>query len=126
MANHTASVSEILNTASRLDARELDHLLSKLNLLRAQLNTTTISKKESDLLMKINVGFPIESWNRLAYLDAKMEDSDISPEEADESLKLAESLEEYTIKRFELLKKLAQLRASTIEDVMSQLGIAPQ
>lgn len=119
------SISEIIANASRLDTQELNALLGQLNALRIRRTTTALSKQETDLLKKINEGFPPSKWERLAELDNKMEFSDLSEAEAGESLMLAEELESYTIQRFEYLKKLALLRNLSVEQLMVNLGIAP-
>ena len=121
-----ASVSEILANASQLNDRELTTLVGQLNLLRAQRSTPALSKKETDLLKKINEGFPSAHWTRLVELDKKMELSDLSEAEAQESLTLAEALEACTVQRFEYLKKLSIVQNISVEQLMSNLGIGPQ
>ena len=121
-----ASIADIVTTASKLTSRELESLVSKLNLLRAQRMTPTLSKKETELLNKINEGFSQIKWKRLSELDDKMEFSDLTEQEAQESLSLAEELEAYTVQRFENLKKLAILREISVDELMHNLGITPQ
>lgn len=121
-----ASVSEILENASQLNDRELTTLVSQLNLLRAQRSTPALTQKETELLKKINEGFPSTQWNRLVELDKKMELSDLTEAEAQESLTLAEALKAYTVQRFEYLKKLSVLQKISTEQLMNNLGIRPQ
>lgn len=121
-----ASVSEIIANASQLNNRDLNALLGHLSLLRAQRTAPSLPQKEAALLSQINEGFPTVKWSRLVELDRKMEFEDITDEEAAESLKLAEDLEAYTLRRFENLKKLANLRGVSVERLMQSLGITPQ
>jgi hypothetical protein len=94
------SVSEIFANASQLNDHELSTLVGQLKLLRAQRSTPALSEKETDILRKINEGFPSSQWNRLVELDKKMEYSALSAAEAQESLILAEALEAYSVQRF--------------------------
>lgn len=122
----SVSISDIIDKASRLDNQELNTLLGQLNALRTRRTIIALSKEETELLKKINEGFPILKRNRLAALDTKMEFSDLTEAEAAEALLLAEELESYTITRFEHLKKLALLRNLSVDELMNNLGIAPQ
>jgi hypothetical protein len=117
------TVSEIFANASQLNDHELSTLVGQLNLLRAQRSTPALSEKETDLLRKINEGFPSEQWSRLVELDHKMEYSALTEAESQESLILAEALEAYTIQRFEYLKQLSILQGISVEQLMDKLGI---
>lgn len=121
-----SSVDQILDKASQLNMRDFEQLLTNLNLLRAQRTAPSLSKKETDLLKKINKGFPLEKWARMIQLDEKMESSELTAAEAEESLVLAEALEAFTLSRFVWLKKLASLRKVSIEQVMKDLDIVPR
>lgn len=120
------SVSEFVANAAQLEKREFDQLFNKLNLLRAQRAASSLSKNETILLKKINEGFPSEKWQRLVFLDEKMEASDLTEAEAEESLALTEMLENYTVERLVHLKKLALLRKTTVEQLMFDLEIKPR
>ncbi len=120
------SVDQILDTASQLNKRDFERLLTTLNLMRARRTAPSLSKNETSLLQKINTGFPAGKWARLAELDKKMESSGLTDAEAEESLKLAEELEAYTVQRFLLLKQLASLRNLPVEQVMKDLEITPR
>jgi hypothetical protein len=123
--NAQLSVSEIIENASQLNRRDFESLVGKLNYLRAQRIVPSLSKQESDLLKKINEGFPQDKWKRLAFLDDKMEFDNLTENEANESLVLAEELEAYTVQRFTYLKKLAIFRGVTIEKLLIDLNITP-
>jgi hypothetical protein len=119
-------VSEILDTAARLGAEDFENLFKKLAILRVQRsNVQSISKSEADVLEQINQGFGIEKWDRLQFLDWKMETTGLNEKESVESLKLAEDYENYTVQRLQLLIKLAALRNVSLNEVMKQLEIKP-
>ncbi len=124
--NAQPMVSEILDTAARLGTEDFENLFKKLAILRVQRsNVPTIAKSETDLLEQINQGFDTEKWERLQFLDWKMETGELNEKEASESLQLAEDYENYTVQRLQLLIKLAVLRNVSLEDLMKQLDIKP-
>jgi hypothetical protein len=124
--NAQPMVSEILDTAARLGAEDFENLFKRLAILRVQRNhVPSMSKAEAGLLEQINVGFPAERWERLQFLDSRLEDGGLSEQEAAESLRLAEDYEGYTVHRLQLLVKLAALRNVSLDEVMAQLKIAP-
>lgn len=124
--NRQPMVSEILDTAARLGAEDFENLFKKLAILRVQRsNVQSISKSEADVLEQINQGFGIEKWDRLQFLDWKMETTGLNEKESVESLKLAEDYENYTVQRLQLLIKLAALRNVSLNEVMKQLEIKP-
>jgi hypothetical protein len=125
--NSHLSVSEIYDSAANLGNQDFDLFFRKLTILNAHRNNAPIVKsEESELLLKINIGFPAQKWERLQYLDWKMESSGLNEKESAESLKLAVSYENYTVDRLQLLIKLAKLRKVTLEEIMQQLGIKTQ
>ncbi|HMQ50072.1 MAG TPA: hypothetical protein PKA00_21750 [Saprospiraceae bacterium] len=90
-----------------------------MNKMRAkQSKKSTPSKKEMTLLEKINKGFPNKKWQRLQQLDQKMEAGSLGVTEYAELSALTETYEKYSIKRIRLLKKLAIIRNTTLEEVM--------
>jgi hypothetical protein len=64
-----------------------------------------------------------KKWERLTYLDWKLEYSALTPKEESESLKLAEAYENYSVERLKCLSQLAMLRQVSIDNLMAQLGI---
>lgn len=79
----------------------------------------------SKLLAQINKAFPATKLERLQYMDWKMETSGLSEKEAAESLRLATAYENYTVRRLQLLVKLAGLRKISLDELMVQLEIKP-
>ena len=120
------TVSEILHNASRLEAKDLESLLKKIAILRIQRRgIPSVPHEEAKLLIQINKGFPTTKWERLQFLDWKIETSELNEKEVAESLRLAAAYESYTVKRLHLLIKLAELRSMPLNDLMAQLEIRP-
>ena len=125
--NAQQTVSEILDSASRLGAEDFEKLFKKIAILHVQRSgMSAISQGEADLLEQINQGFPTAKWERLQYLDWKMETSGLSEKEAAESLRLATAYENHTVQRLQLLVKLADIRKVSLDELMAQLEIKPR
>jgi hypothetical protein len=124
--NAQPSVSEILDSASRLGAEDFEKLFKKIAILHIQRSgVKTLPEGEAALLEKINQGFPSAKWERLQYLDWKMETTGLSEKEATESLRLAAAYEDYTVRRLQLLVKLADMRRVSLDELMVQLELKP-
>jgi hypothetical protein len=122
--NAQLSVSEIFDNASRLGKQDFDYFFKKLSVLYAhRSNAPFVSIQESELLEKINNGFPEVKWERLKYLDQKMETSTLNDKESVESLKLATAYEKYSVDRLHLLIKLASIKNVSLDTLMTELGI---
>ena len=117
------SFSDLVKGATRLDSQDYEKFVVTVNKLRAKQQAGALSTKEAALLTKINDGFPTEKWQRLQYLDAKMEEETLLEEEYAELTSLTNAYEKYCVQRIRLLKKLALLRNASIEETMHQLGL---
>ena len=118
------SVTEILNSAAGLESTKFEQLYRELLVLRMQKNGIFVPNLvESQLLTKINSEFDPKKWERLTYLDWKLEFGSLDKKEELESLKLAEAYENYTVERLKCLSQLALLRQVSIDKLMEQLGI---
>jgi hypothetical protein len=119
------SVSEILNSVEGLETTKFDQLYRELYALRLQRNSgvRVLNDVESQLLSKINTEFDAKKWERLTYLDWKLEFSALSEKEEIESLKLAEAFENYSVERLKCLSRLALIRQISIDKLIEQLGI---
>lgn len=118
------SVSEILGSVESLERNKFEQLYRELFALRAKKNNIPrLNEVESQLLNKINTEFDEKKWERLTYLDWKLEFSALSSKEESESLKLAEAYEDYSVERLKCLSQLALLRHVSIDELMQQLGI---
>ena len=117
------SVSEILNNVENLETNKFEQLYRELFSLRVKRNGASLNSVESQLLNKINKEFDLEKWERLTYLDWKLEYSALTAKEELESLKLAEAYENYSVERLKSIAQLAMLRQVPIDKLVEQLGI---
>ena len=85
-----------------------------------------LSTQEAVLLQKINQGLPEEVRQRYRCLVAKRRAETLTSEDHAELIALSDRIDETNARRIEHLAELAQLRESSLDDVMRQLGIKPQ
>jgi hypothetical protein len=118
------SVNEILSSVEGLETNKFEQLYRELFTLRVQRKgLPMLNGVETQLLTKINTEFDPKKWDRLTYLDWKLEFSALSQKEETESLKLAEAYEKYSVDRLKCLAQLAALRQMPIDALITQLGI---
>ena len=121
------SITDILSSVKDLETTKFEQLFRELFALRVQRNgIPVLNEIESQLLSKINKEFDAKKWERLTYLDWKLEYGSLSPKEESESLKLAEAYENYSVERLKYLSQLAMIRQISLEKLMEQLGLNSQ
>ena len=118
------SVADIIKNVADWGVQDFENLYEKLSALRLQKRgVAVLNKAESKLVSQINKPFPTEQWERLKYLDWKLEYSILNEAEEAESLKLAEAYENYYVERTKAIAQLAALHHVTIEQLYEKLGI---
>jgi hypothetical protein len=80
---------------------------------------------DSELLARINRGFPETFWNRYRKLIAKRRAETLARKEQQELIGMSDQLEAWRVERLQYLIKLAQLRQTTVNVLMQDLGIRP-
>ena len=116
---------ELLHNAGQLNLPELEQFVFRVIALQAQRRAPSLSKKETDLLMKINQGPPPEVRQRFRELNRKRKAETISPEEHQELLLLIEQIEQSDVERVKYLIELANLRGLSLTALMKELDIRP-
>ena len=120
-------VAEIVKNAARLELQELESLSKKISTLIFQKRGIPVmDETELKLLQQINKEFPANKWERLEFLDWKLEYRTLNEAEEVESLELAEAYEEFSVERIESLAQLATIRGIHIDELMEQLGLKPK
>ena len=82
-----------------------------------------LSKKESELLTRINCGLKSEKQNRYLELRDKRESETLSENEEAELSQIVEELEDIWADRLQALISLARLRKTTPRQLMDQFQI---
>jgi hypothetical protein len=120
------TTDKILEAAKQFNPAELEELTLQLRTLRAKKTTPHLSRRETELLKKINEGVPPEISRPLQELRAKMEDETITEAEHAELLRLMDEMERFGVERLTWLIELAQLRNQTVPQLIDTLGLQPK
>jgi len=118
-------VEKVLDGIARLNTPELEDFLSEVSILLARRKAPSLSKREAELLQKINQGLPETVQKRYDELSEKLHLETITPEEHKELLKLVDTTELANAERIEYLLELAGLRKVSLNELIRQLGIKP-
>lgn len=116
---------EILRTAPPLPADELQAWAEEVNALRAQQAAPHLTRDETALLLEINSGLPAELQERFEELVSRREAGTITDSELQELISLTERVEHSDAERLRALAELAELRQTTLPDLMNTLGLWP-
>lgn len=112
----------VLNEAIRHEKRETLKKQARQNL---KIRDAWLSKKESELLTRINRGLEPDTQTRYLQLRKKRENETLASVEEKEFAQIIETLEDIWADRLEALLKLARLRKTTPQQLMKQLQIEP-
>ena len=116
----------LLHSLRQLNSGELEQVVERAALLRAQRRAPSLSQAESDLLLKINQGVvPAEVKERCALLTHKSQHGNITAEEQAELMDLVDEIELLNAERMNYLIQLAQLRHTSLDDLLQTLEITP-
>ena len=117
------SSAQLLQAVEQMPSEELDGFVKRILLLHAQRSATHLKHTESELLLQINRGIPPELRERYEALLAKRRAETLNSEEYAELLRLTGQIEELDAMRLTALAKLAQLRQTSLAELMRTLGI---
>ena len=120
----SSNIQQLLGNLSDLPLRDIEYFIQELNALVVRKRNNDSEKRDKFLLRKINESvLPEEIMMRYVVLQEKMEVETLTEIEREELLKLVEKEEKIRNKRFQYLIELAQLRAISLPDLMTQLGL---
>lgn len=121
----TLSRQELLKATQQLDIAELKEFMAELSTVYAQKQTPHLTKKETELLQKINQSIPVTLWQPYKKLVAQRQEGALTESEHKELLRLSEQIERLNAERIGYLVELAQLRNVSLTELMDELGIQP-
>lgn len=117
-------MEEILDGISHLDTPDLEIFLREVGHLLAKRKATTLSKRETQLLLKINEAvFPDDVQKEYDELYKKLSSEKISPQQHQRLLVLIKQREESGVEKLACLIELAQLKKVSLSTLLDQLGI---
>ena len=82
-----------------------------------------LSRSESELLQRINEGLPAETWRQYHSLIAMRNAGTLTPEDQKMLVGLIDKVEIAHARRMGYLVELANLRGTTLDELMDSLGI---
>jgi hypothetical protein len=84
-----------------------------------------LSATEAELLQQINLGLSEITWQQYHQLAQKLQDATLQPDEQKELIKITDQVEQANVRRLKALIQLAQLRNTTLDQLMDDLGLRP-
>lgn len=114
---------EILNVVERLNNDPLKQVIDAAMKEYARRKAPILSPVESELLQKINEALPQKVWDEYRVLKAKRKAEILTPEEHPRLMELYNQIEVDYAQRLGLMVELAQVRQTTLDEVMKSLGI---
>jgi hypothetical protein len=114
---------ELLQAVEQLSPADLAQLMVQIIALQAQHKAPSLSKNETDLLLKINQGLPPEMQKRFNELVANRQAEILSSDEHQELLGLTYQIENSDAERVKYMAELARLRGISLTELMDDLGI---
>jgi hypothetical protein len=117
------STDDLLQAVKQLNPSELEGFVWQIIAFHAHQKAPCLSKEESELLIKINQGVPLDIQERYDELIAKRQSEALTPGEYDELLRLSDQVEKLDAERVEYLKELACIRQTSLTALMKALKI---
>jgi hypothetical protein len=116
---------ELLRAVGQLNQPDLEQFVFQVIALRAKRQAASLSRVESELLLKINAEVPSDIQTRYNELIAKRQADTLTPDEYQVLLQLTQQVEKLEVRRVEYLAELARLRRTSLTALMEKLGIRP-
>ena len=80
---------------------------------------------QAELLNQINIGLSEKDWQRYHTLRLKLANAPLGSDDQDELLAFTDRIEAANVQRIAALIQLAELRGTTLDALIDQLGIHP-
>jgi len=127
MSTSQLETERLLDAALQMSRAEMERFVARLFALKARQEAPSLTPRESELLMKINQGVPLELQRRYDSLIRKRRRHKLTSAEHREVLALSQEIERHDVERLKRLSDLARLRGLSLPDLMQALGIeAPE
>jgi len=121
--NLAPSRKNLVKAAERLPINELANLVQDLLSLQARRQAPVLSPSEAVFLQQINQGLSPEQQARYHALIEKRLDETLTAAEHQELMRLNQVVEQFNVTRLRSLVMLAQIRRTTVSQLMADLGI---
>ncbi|HEY0556348.1 MAG TPA: STAS/SEC14 domain-containing protein [Thermoanaerobaculia bacterium] len=125
MATALMSADDVLRAIQRLDVRDIEQLIPRILLLKAERSALSLPADETGLLARINEGLPEREASRYHELMDKRRAGSLIAEEHRELLRLSDAAEAIQARRVHDLAELARLRGTSLSALVGELGLQP-
>lgn len=112
------SSEDLLKAVGQLSQSDLRKFISQAIAIQAQRTTSSLMQRESELLLKINQGIPLDIQKDYNDLIAKRDAETLTNHEYKELLNLTQQIEKQQAQRIEYLAELASLRGISLNTLM--------
>jgi hypothetical protein len=119
------STDQLLRAVEQIPEQDLDSFIAHVLALRAQRAAPHLSADETALLVRINTPILSTVQQRYDTLIAKRRAETLTPAEQQELIDLTDQIEQHDAERLQALAELAQLRQTSVAQLMHTLGITP-
>jgi predicted DNA-binding protein with PD1-like motif len=99
--------------------------MSQVISLQAKRKSPALSKKETEILLKINKGLPIKTRKRFGELNKKRQAETLTTSEHKELLSLIGQIEKSDSERIGHMAELARIRGISLTELMKESEIFP-
>lgn len=118
------SPEDFLRAIEEMPDRDLILVVTRALAVRAERAAPHLTRGESEVMAQINAALSPSARARLEELTSKRKAETLTSEEYDELIRLTDDVEQIDAARARALFELAQLRQTTLEAVMHDLGIS--
>ncbi len=84
-----------------------------------------LSNSEAELIQRINTSLSQIEWNRYHSLLSKRQAESLTPDEHAELIALSDQIEQINAGRIQDLAELAQIRNTSVNSLIAELGLKP-
>lgn len=124
--NLEVTTESILSAFVEMPEKEFEQFFEEVKKLRQKPTKSFWTKDEIEIIQKINeCVLSAEKQERYDKLVRKRQDEKITESEMNELVGLTDETEENTLRRVELLVKLAKSKGESIDKIMERLEIRP-
>ncbi len=119
------SPEQVLSAAEKMSEGDLDSFIGKILQIRGKRQAPNVPAAEADLLQKITHCIPKNTQARFNELVKQRQANKIDEASLQELCDLSDQIELLEADRIHHLAQLAQLRSTSIEDLIQQLHLIP-
>lgn len=114
-----------LHQAAEREGIATDDYVAKVLQRYLAIESLALPNSEALLLQQINIGLSEATWQRYHHLAQKLHNETLQADEQRELILIRDQIEKANVQRIEALIKLAQIRKTTLDTLIHDLGLRP-